>query len=98
MAAVQIGRQILDEDPHTRIYHVRVCLTEQPREAGIRNESVENPFLDAVLHINGVAIAMVTPYALLVSKGPQFDWTEIEPSIKVLLASFTVPLCEDLVQ
>jgi len=73
-----------------------MILTEQPREQALRNEPVDNPVLDAALHIPGVSVVVLMPYTLVIHKVPVYEWTEIEPTVKALLASFLVPLSDEL--
>ena len=92
MARIPIGRQVIDDMPDLRIYHVRTLMTEQPVELAYKFMPVENPILSALLDIPGVNMVELHPYHAVVNKAQQFEWSEIEPSIKRLFAALQLPL------
>lgn len=89
---IQIGRQIIDENKDVRIYHTRVVLTELPVELVFKFQPTENTLVEAILAINGVSMVELHPYHVVIMKANQFSWSEIEPAVKILLSSFSIPV------
>jgi hypothetical protein len=89
---IQIGRQIIDENKDVRIYHTRVILTQLPVELAFKFQPVENTLVEAILAIDGVSMVELHPYHVVIMKAQQFTWTEIEPAVKILLSSFSLPV------
>lgn len=86
--SLQIQRSITP-DPNTRAYFSREVLTTKDEGASRGGpHRPRSPFLATALEIPGVAVATVTPYALIISKAPMFSWEEIEPSLLRLLSAF----------
>lgn len=79
---IQIGRELFDNVPECRAYHVRAKLTDMPVEVGTKNEDVENSILASILAIDGVAAAQLNPYTVSVIKAKMFSWEEVEPNVK----------------
>lgn len=89
---IQIGRQIIDENKDVRIYHTRAILTEQMVELAFKFQPTDSTLMEAILAIDGVSMVELHPYHVVIMKAQQFAWTEIEPSVKKLLASFSLPV------
>lgn len=89
---IQIGRQIIDENKDIRIYHTRVILTQLPVELAFKFQPTENTLIEAILAIDGVYMVELHPYHVVIMKAQQFQWPEIEPAVKILLSSFSLPV------
>ncbi len=77
-------------DPNVQAYHTRFEMSSGP-ESGTRGNSEEmGAFGNLILDIKGIAQLHICPYIMLVTKGPLFEWSEIEPEIKKILASFAI--------
>lgn len=53
---------------------------------------VENPILELVLEMPGVEMAACTPYALLVVKAKNFEWSEVDRNVLKILTSLHLPI------
>lgn len=88
---VQIKRKVHSEEIH--VFHSRVTLTECI-EAAVRGATFEyiSPITEALMDIDGIVMAQVHPYHIIVQKGEAFEWSEIEPAILRLFSSLHLDL------
>jgi hypothetical protein len=77
------------QDPNVKAYHTRYEMAETAEE-GFRGRTNEmGEFGKLFLQIRGVIHVHVSPYVLLVTKAPLFEWAEISPTIEEILKNFT---------
>lgn len=77
-------------DPNVKVYHTRFEMSSGP-ECGSRGNSEElGAFGNLVLAIPGIAQVHVCPYALMITKAPLFEWSEIDPLVEDLLKEFVI--------
>jgi hypothetical protein len=87
---IQIKRVIEESMPNDRLYFTRSKICEVV-ERGLAGDAAEHSsFMDALLAIPGVMLAMVGPYSVIISRNPMFEWAEIEGPLLKLLSSFSI--------
>lgn len=90
--SIKIGRQLFEDQPEVRVYHVRSMLTDRVNESAGKNDEVENSVLASILDIHGVVACQLSPYVAAVVKAKMFKWEEVEPQVKALLTSIELPI------
>jgi hypothetical protein len=79
--AMDVGASFRKNDPINAALFSDTSLEEQT-----------HPAVAAILSLEGVEYAMAASYQVVVIKGRQFDWDEIEPSILRVLSTFSLDI------
>lgn len=88
------GVEQVDGNPHARIYHTRMVLTEYIAQIVTACEGITEQLegvAEYLMGIRGVIQIQVERHKFTVVKSPMFGWDEIEPKIVDLLRFSKVP-------